>query len=265
MSEKALDLFEKINLKLDDVTHTVVFNACAQLANDRAMKIGKKLLDEMPDDYRNDNAVLTSAIYMLMKFGDVESAERIFDSIKKKNIITYGAMMKGYIGNKMSEKALDLFEKINLKLDDVTYIIVFNACAQLANDRAMKIGKKLLDGMPNDYRNNNIVLSSVTDMFMKFGDVESAERIFDSIKKKNIIPYCALMNGYNINREPWKCFKILEETKQQGIVLNEDAWNILIGTCSKIGMIRQSQYIIDQIPLHIQNLKQIQTSLIHMW
>ncbi|CAF4372101.1 unnamed protein product, partial [Rotaria sordida] len=141
------------------------------------------LLDEMPNDYRNDNVVLTSAIDMFMKFGDVESAERIFDSIKKENIITYGAMMKGYIGNKMSEKALDLFEKINLKLDDVTHTVVFNACAQLANDRAMKIGKKLLDEMPNDYRNDNVVLTSAIDMFMKFGDVESAERIFDSIKK----------------------------------------------------------------------------------
>ncbi|CAF5112816.1 unnamed protein product, partial [Rotaria sp. Silwood1] len=72
-----------------------------------------------------------------------------------------------YVGNEMSEKALDLFEKINLKLDDVTYIIGFNACAKLANDQAMKIGKKLLDDMPNNYRNNNIVLNAAMDMLMK--------------------------------------------------------------------------------------------------
>ncbi|CAF4881271.1 unnamed protein product, partial [Rotaria magnacalcarata] len=51
-----------------------------------------------------------------MKFGDVESAERIFRSIKAKDIITYGAMMKGYVGNEMFEKALDLFEQIHLSL-----------------------------------------------------------------------------------------------------------------------------------------------------
>ncbi|CAF3905183.1 unnamed protein product, partial [Rotaria sp. Silwood1] len=265
MSEKALDLFEKIDLKLDDVIYTIVFNACSKLANDRAMKIGRKLLHNMPNDYRNNNFVLNSAIDMLMKFGDVQSSVRFFDSMKKKDIITYNAMIKGYVGNEMSEKALDLFEKIDLKLDDVTYVIVFNACAKLANDQAMKIGKKLLDDMPNNYRNNNIVLNAAMDMLMKFGDVQSAERIFDSIKKKNIISYGALMNGYNINSKPWKCFKILEEMKQEGVVLNEHTCNILIGTCSKIGMIRQCQYIIDQIPLHIQNLKQIQTSLINMW
>ncbi|CAF4166397.1 unnamed protein product, partial [Rotaria magnacalcarata] len=82
------------------------------------MKTGKKLLDEMPENYRNDNITSTSAINMLMKFGDVESAQRIFKSIKTKNIITYGAMMKGYVGNETFEKALDLFEKIDIELDD---------------------------------------------------------------------------------------------------------------------------------------------------
>ncbi|CAF4609636.1 unnamed protein product, partial [Rotaria magnacalcarata] len=93
--EKALDLFEQIHLGLTNVTYTIVFNACAKLCNDRAMKIGKELLAKMPENYRNHNVISTSAIGMLMKFRDVESAERIFRSIETKNIITYNAMIKG--------------------------------------------------------------------------------------------------------------------------------------------------------------------------
>ncbi|CAF5222941.1 unnamed protein product, partial [Rotaria magnacalcarata] len=148
------------------------------------MKIGKKLLAEMPENYRNHNITSTSAIDMLMKFGDVESAERIFRSIETKNIITYNAMIKGYVGNETFEKALDLFEQIDIELDDVTYTIVFNACAKLCNDRALKIGKELLAKMPENYRNHNITSTSAIDMLMKFGDVESAERVFRSIKTK---------------------------------------------------------------------------------
>ncbi|CAF2063803.1 unnamed protein product, partial [Rotaria magnacalcarata] len=111
---------------------------------------GKKLLDEMPENYRNNNITSTSAINMLMKFGDVEPAQQIFRSIKVKDIISYNAMMKGYIENKTFEKALDLFEQIHLGLTNVTYTIVFNACAKLCNDRAMKIGKELLAKMPEN-------------------------------------------------------------------------------------------------------------------
>ncbi|CAF1590729.1 unnamed protein product, partial [Rotaria magnacalcarata] len=222
--EKALGLFEQIHLSLTNVTYTIVFNACAKLCNDRAMKIGKKLLAEMPENYRNDSITSNSAIDMLMKFGDVESAERIFRSMKTKNIITYGAMVKGYVGNEMFEKALDLFEQIDIELGDVTYTIVFNACAKLCNDRAMKIGKKLLAKMPENYRNNNITSNSAIDMLMKFGDVESAERIFRSIKAKGTNIYGALMNGYNRNGESWKCFKVFEEMNEKDIIPDEIGW-----------------------------------------
>ncbi|CAF1623316.1 unnamed protein product, partial [Rotaria magnacalcarata] len=91
MFEKALDLFEQIDIELGDVTYSIAFNCCAKLCNDRAMKIGKELLAKMPENYRNDNIASTSAIDMLMKFGDVENAERIFRSIRTKDIITYNA------------------------------------------------------------------------------------------------------------------------------------------------------------------------------
>ncbi|CAF4173991.1 unnamed protein product, partial [Rotaria magnacalcarata] len=110
-------------------------------------------------------------------------------------IITYNAMIKGYVGNETFEKALDLFEKVDIELDDVTYTVVFNACAKLCNDRAMKIGKELLAKMPENYRNNNVISNSAIDMLMKFGDVESAERIFRSIKAKDIIAYGAMVKG----------------------------------------------------------------------
>ncbi|CAM4982131.1 unnamed protein product [Rotaria socialis] len=229
------------------------------------MKTGKKLLDEMPENYRNDNITSTSAIDMLMKFGDVESAERIFRSIKAKDIITYGAMVKGYVGNEMFEKALDLFEQIHLRLTNVIYTIVFNTCAKLCNDRAMKLGKELLAKMPENYRNNNITSTSAIDMLMKFGDVESAERMFRSIKAKGTNIYGALMNGCNLNGESWKCFKIFEEMKEKDVIPDEIAWNILLGACSKSGMLHHCQYIVNQIPLNIQNKIRIQNSLIDMW
>ncbi|CAF1955902.1 unnamed protein product [Rotaria magnacalcarata] len=165
----------------------------------------------------------------------------------------------------MFEKALDLFEQIHLNLNNVIYVVVFNACAGLGNDRAIKIGRKLLDEMPENYRNDVVVLTSAMHMLMKFGDIQNAERIFRSNTKKDIISYNALINGYNLNGESSKCFKILEELSREGIVPNEITWNILIGACSQIGMIHRCEYVIDRIPLDIQNNRQIQNSLIDMW
>ncbi|CAF4301593.1 unnamed protein product, partial [Rotaria sordida] len=165
------------------------------LGNDRAKEIGRKLLDQMPKHFHNDNVLLNSATYMLMKFGDIENAENFFQMMKKKNIITYGAMMKGYVENKMYDKALDLFEQMPLNPNNVIHIIVFNACAQLGNDRAKEIGRKLLHQMPKHFHNDNILFTSAIYMLMKFGDVENAENLFQMMKKKDIITYGAMMKG----------------------------------------------------------------------
>ena len=95
MPDKVIDLLDEMVVKPNEFTLTITFNACAQLSNDRAKKIGNKLLDHMPKHFRNDSILLRSAVYMLMRFGDVRKAEHLFEMIKKKSIITYTAMIKG--------------------------------------------------------------------------------------------------------------------------------------------------------------------------
>ncbi len=95
MPEKALDLLDNMTFKPNRVTLAIIFSACAQLSNDRAKQIGKKFLEQMPKDCQQDNIILTSAVNMLLKFGDVQTAENIFRLIMKKDVVTYGAMMQG--------------------------------------------------------------------------------------------------------------------------------------------------------------------------
>ncbi|CAF3260021.1 unnamed protein product, partial [Rotaria socialis] len=160
MFEQALDLFEHVNLVKNYAMYAMAFNVCAKLGNDRAMKIGNKLLDELPDNCKNNTAILTSAIHMLMKFGHTHNAERVFELIQKKDVITYGAMLKGYVDNEMFEKASDLFEEMSLVKNDALYTTAFNVCAKLGNDRAIKIGNKLLDELPDNCKSSTATLSS---------------------------------------------------------------------------------------------------------
>ncbi|CAM2707819.1 unnamed protein product [Rotaria socialis] len=113
MPEKLFDLLDKMVIEPDDVNLTFIFNACAQLNNGRAMKIGNKFLHEKLNQIQNNNIILNSATHIL-----------------------------GYVENNMPENALDLFERMSLSPNDIIYIIIFNACSKLANERAITIGKK---------------------------------------------------------------------------------------------------------------------------
>jgi hypothetical protein len=95
LAEKALEVFDGVSSEANDVLYTIVFSACADLCNERAVHFGKTLLEKMPSTLFNSTVVISSAIHMLMKFGDVTHAERLFRRINQKNVVTYGAMMKG--------------------------------------------------------------------------------------------------------------------------------------------------------------------------
>ncbi|CAF4639642.1 unnamed protein product, partial [Rotaria magnacalcarata] len=72
----------------------MLFNACAKLCNSHAIKIGRDTLNRLPTSFLRHSILVNSAIDMLMKFGDVNRAEVLFEKIKKKDIVTYGAMMQ---------------------------------------------------------------------------------------------------------------------------------------------------------------------------
>ncbi|CAF4138380.1 unnamed protein product, partial [Rotaria magnacalcarata] len=211
MLEKVLDLFDEMKIKPNQPSTAILFSTCARLA-----------------------------INILMRFGDVTSAEHFFQIIKK-NIITYGAMMNGYVQNNKCDKALDLFEEVPFKRNDVSYTIIFNARARISNDRATKIGRKLLGEMPKNLETNNYIQNSAIDMLMRFGGVESAEKRFQMIQKKNIITYGTMTNGYNINSEPLKNLMVHAHE------LDLRLCNSLIDMWRKVGSVKNAQEIFELI------------------
>jgi pentatricopeptide repeat protein len=171
----------------------------------------------------------------------------------------------GYITNNMPMKALDLYNEASSMLDANMYAILYSACAGLSNDRAITLGKQLLNKMPKMLKDNLIVMGSAIHMLMKFGEMQEAEFLFSQIKQPNAASYGVMMNGYNINSEPRKCLKLFDEAKRQEIKLDDRIYASLVGAYSKIGMISMCRNIVEQIPKDALNSHEVKNALIDMW
>ncbi|CAM4834547.1 unnamed protein product [Rotaria magnacalcarata] len=262
--EKVIELFETISVEVDEVLIIILFNACAKLCNSQAIKLGRDTLNRLPISFLRNPTLVNSAIDMSMKFGDVNQAENLFEKIQKKTLVTYGAMMQGYVKNNLFESALHLFEKNTLKSDEVLYGIAFKACASLSNEEAIQLGKKTFHEMPKVYLNHTILVTSAIHMFMKFGEIEIAEYLFSQIKQHSSYTYGVMINGYKINHEPQKCLSLFERMKKENITIDESISLSLIGACSQIGIRSICQNIVHQIPLSQSNIY-LNTALIDMW
>ncbi|CAF5051592.1 unnamed protein product, partial [Rotaria sp. Silwood1] len=264
MPEKVIELFEKISIEIDEVIIIMLFNACAKLCNSHAIQIGNNILKQLPSSFLHHQKLVNSAIDMLMKFGDVNQAEFLFKKIQNKTLVTYGAIMQGYLINNLFDKVLDVFEKIPLKPNEVLYSIFYNACASLSNEKSIQIGKKYFNQMPTIYLNDIVLTNSAIHMFMKFNEIGIAESLFSKMKKRTLYTYGVMINGYNINEEPQKCLLLFEQMKKENLTINEPISISLIGACSQIGIRSISENIVNQIS-HLSSNSYLNNSLIDMW
>lgn len=165
----------------------------------------------------------------------------------------------------MAEKALDLVEKLPFKPNRTLHVIIYNACASAANERAANLAKKILDEMPREYLDDVILLSSAAHMHMKFGDVTNAERLFSRTREATLVTYGVMINGYKINHQPRKSLQILDEINRRKMVLKEVESVALVNACAQIGLMSTCQRILKYIPPHLHQNVRVASSLIDMW
>ncbi|CAF3869008.1 unnamed protein product [Rotaria sp. Silwood1] len=242
---KSLDLFDKykennIN-KLSSSTITQALKACAQICD---LERGSTIHRLISSRINNDFYILASLIHLYMQCSDVSRAESLFDRSNKKTKAMYGAMMKGYIKNNMSEKAIELFNKIQTP-DEVIVTLLFNACAQLETTEALNLVKKISKEIPKSFYWNPFVSTSLLDAFIKY--------------------YGSLMNGFIKDNNPEKVLNLFNQMKIDGIEANEMIYLYVIKALCQIADYSLSKSIIEKIPNSFLVNHQIQNSLIHMW
>ena len=215
-----------------------------------------------------------------METGHIDEAQRIFVQSREKTQSMFAIMMKGkvyrikeisinyflgFVKNNMAEKAIEFYKTISIKPNDIILIALFNGCSRTGTKKVLEIGRKAFEQTGRKYWWNTYFLTSALNMFIKCGDVSTAERIFPHLPEKTIIKYGAMMKGFNQNGEPLKTFALFEEMKKNSIVPNQIIFTLLIDACSEIGMLSRSQSVDEQIPSELRKHLSIQNGLIDMW
>ena len=161
-----MDLFETIRFKPDKFLLNIIYSACASLCNERAIRLGTKVFDEMPKNYSNDIMIISSAIHMFMNFGHVKKAESIYSQISRPDIVVYGAMMSGYVNNQNPLKCLKFFEEIykdNLIPDEPVILSLIGACSQIGHQSTCE---RILNDIPLKHRHSRRVANCLIDMWV---------------------------------------------------------------------------------------------------
>jgi len=108
--QKALELFQQMQqegVQPDSVTFVGVLNACASLA---ALKDGRSVHQQIVEcGWDSDAFVGNSLVDMYAKCGSMEDAWEVFNKMPFQDMVTWTAMILGYVQCGQGQKALELF------------------------------------------------------------------------------------------------------------------------------------------------------------
>ena len=130
--------------------------------------------------------------------GDFESARKLFDKMREKNVVTWTLMITRLAQYGYNDEAIDLFLEMLVSSgyvpDRFTLTGLISVCAEI---QFLSLGKELHSWVIR----SGLVLDlcvgcSLVDMYAKCGLVREARKVFDSMREHNVMSWTALINGY---------------------------------------------------------------------
>ena len=136
-----------------------------------------------------DTDVMNSAIHILMKFGDVAYAERLFSRMKRHDAYTYGVMLNGYGTHGKPLKCLMLFEQLKrhtITHNEALYIAMISACSKIG---MWAICRGVLDQIPSQAKNTPTLKRHIIDMWVSVSylDDSSDPSVMSSLDRAKLV------------------------------------------------------------------------------
>ncbi|KAH8962376.1 hypothetical protein BDL97_05G099200 [Sphagnum fallax] len=130
--QKALELSQQMQsegVQPDPVTFVGMLNACASVA---ALEEGRRVHEQIiRSDFESDVFVGCSLVDMYAKCGGIKDAERVFNRMATRDVVSWNAMLVGYAMHGHAKEALEHFESMcqeGIAIDKITFLALLSAC-----------------------------------------------------------------------------------------------------------------------------------------
>ncbi|KAJ6794373.1 pentatricopeptide repeat-containing protein-like [Iris pallida] len=270
MFGEALGVFSEMNREgvgVDEVVMVSVLSACCRLlAVKEGMQIHGSIVRSGLEPYVNlQNALIhmysscwdvaaarrlfdaggcldqiswNSMISGYLRSGLVEDAKELFDVMPHKDLVSWSSMISGYAQHDRFSETLALFQEMQVKRirpNESTLVSVISACIHLS---ALEQGKWIHTYIrKNKFQINGFLSTSLIDMYMKCGCVDTALEVFNGLEERGMSTWNAAVFGLATNGFCKESFEKFTEMENSGVVPNEVTFLGVLVACRHSGLV----------------------------
>ncbi|XP_065869617.1 pentatricopeptide repeat-containing protein At5g50990 [Euphorbia lathyris] len=209
--------------------------------------------------WTNNLFAMNMVIENFMRNGEYEIANKVFDKMATRDVVTWNSMIGGYVRNKRPEEALRFFRAMlrsNIEPDKFTFASIITACARLG---ALIHAQWVHDLMTKNKIELNFILSSaLIDMYSKCGRIETAKQVFDSIQRTDISIWNSMINGLAVHGLALDAITIFLKMEEENVLPDSITFVGILTACSHCGLVKEGRKYFDLMMSHYSIEPQIE-------
>nr|XP_043620157.1 pentatricopeptide repeat-containing protein At2g33760-like [Erigeron canadensis] len=191
------------------------------------------------------NAFICAALVdMYAKCGVIDDARKLFDNMVIKDLTTWTVMFGAYTACGNASESLVLFDKMlesGLVPDKICLVTIVNACAKLG---AMNKAEVVDDIIQKQYSSLDVILgTAMIDMYAKCGSIDSARKIFDRMREKNVITWSTMIAAYGYHGHGQKALELLPLMSKNRVTPNRITFVSLLNACSHSCLVEEGRRV----------------------
>ncbi|CAN0910364.1 Pentatricopeptide repeat-containing protein At4g16470 [Linum grandiflorum] len=221
-----------------DGTYSLMLQECIL---GKQYNIGRKIHAQMvivgyvPSEY-----LRTKLLILYAKSGDLRTATVFFDELMEKSLISWNAMISGYVQNGHEEAGLGHYcnmRQNGFTPDQYTFASVFRACGTLAS---FELGRQAHGVMIKIHLKDNVVVNSaLIDMYFKCSNLVDGQKVFDESLNRNVVTWTSLISGYGQHGKVSEVLDLFQKMKDEGFRPNYVTFLAVLSACSHGGLVDQ--------------------------
>lgn len=243
MNQDGLEIFRwLINKKMrpNAITFASTLPACAGLT---ALALGKELHCNIIRRGLEGRRYIGSALTdMYAKCGRLDLAHEVFVRTPERDSVCWNSIITNCSQNGKPEMAMDIFREMGsegAKYDCVSISAALSACASLSS---LLHGKELHAFMMRSGFNIDVFASSaLIDMYAKCGNLELAQRVFDTMESRNEVSWNSIIAAYGNHGHLRECLALFDAMEEEGYEADQVAFLAIMSACGHAGEIEEGK------------------------
>lgn len=193
---------------------------------------------------------LTAMLTCYAKHGMLKEARVLFEGMGVKDVVCWNVMIDGYAQHGDPNEALVLFRRMlgkNVRPNEITVLAVLSSCGQLG---ALESGRWVHSYVKNNgvgvgVKVNVRVATALVDMYSKCGSLEDARKVFDAIEGKDVVAWNSMIMGYGIHGFSDEALGLFHEMCCVGVKPSDITFVAVLTACAHAGLVEKGLEVFD--------------------